>query len=137
MRRYILLGLVLVAVTVAGCTSNQTPENPEPAINASEDNVVIYNQSGFFPQTITIQKGETVTWKSQGPRMWVASDVHPTHTEYAGTRLSQHCGNAETADERFDACKMTQTYSFTFNKTGTWGYHNHVLSQHTGTVIVK
>ena len=66
--------------------------------------------------------------------MWVASAQHPTHTAYAGTSLSQHCDDA--TDTSFDQCKSGSSYSFTFNKAGTWAYHNHSNSSHFGRVLV-
>lgn len=101
------------------------------------DNVVTYTNDGFSPQTIEIEQGETVTWESEGPDMWVASDVHPTHTNYAGTSRSEHCGDDSTEDVRFDSCEGVDEYSFTFTKTGEWGYHNHLLYSHSGTVVVE
>jgi len=68
--------------------------------------------------------------------MWVASAVHPTHTLYAGTSLSEHCGNG-AANDSFDQCDAGDDYSFTFKKTGEWKYHNHVNASQTGTVIVQ
>ncbi len=102
-----------------------------------DENVVTYTSDGFSPSTITIKQGETVTWESKGPDMWVGSNEHPTHTNYAGTSRSEHCADDSTAATRFDSCADVDEYEFTFNKTGEWGYHNHLLTGHTGTVVVK
>jgi hypothetical protein len=67
--------------------------------------------------------------------MWVASNPHPAHTGYDGTSRQQHCPN--TANTAFDECAPGSTYSFTFNKVGTWGYHNHMNPGSQGTVIVQ
>ena len=70
--------------------------------------------------------------------MWTASGVHPTHTAYSGTSLSQHC--PDTAEVAFDQCKGEASgvsWTFTFTKTGIWGYHNHSRSSDMGTVIVQ
>lgn len=96
---------------------------------------VAYSESGFTPGEVRVKVGGTVTWVDQETGdMWVASDVHPTHSEYAGTSLREHCDDA--TDVSFDQCERGGTYSFTFDKVGTWEYHNHADSSHTGRVIV-
>ncbi|MDY6769963.1 MAG: hypothetical protein SVU88_03250, partial [Candidatus Nanohaloarchaea archaeon] len=100
----------------------------------AETHTVSYSSGGFTPQQITVQRCDTVRWESQGPEMWVGSDVHPTHTEYDGTGLNQHCPNDGSA---FDQCGTGSTYSFTFEQTGEWGYHNHARAAHGGTVVVE
>ena len=100
---------------------------------------VIYGDNGFSPATVTIKKGDTVTFVNQSSRnMWVGSAMHPTHSVYDGTNLTSHC--AAGATPSFDQCKDVSnggSYSFTFNKTGSWGYHNHSASSHSGKVIVE
>ncbi|MEK7612921.1 MAG: plastocyanin/azurin family copper-binding protein [Patescibacteria group bacterium] len=96
---------------------------------------ITYGDSGFSPAEVTIKKGGTVTWTNEGGgSMWVASAQHPTHTVYSGTALSQHCPDA--ANTTFDQCKTGTTYSFTFDKAGTWAYHNHSNASNFGRVIV-
>ncbi len=91
--------------------------------------------NGFSPKSVTIKKGGTVTWKNESTgKMWVASANHPTHTVYDGTTLQQHCANG--APGSFDECSTGTTFSFTFNKTGSWNYHNHTNSSEFGTVVV-
>ena len=97
---------------------------------------ITYSSSGFSPSTVTVKVGGTVTWTSQGgAEMWVASAQHPTHTAYSGTTLQEHC--ATGANDSFDQCANGATFSFTFDKAGTWRYHNHLQSSHFGTVIVE
>ena len=96
---------------------------------------ITYGSNGFSPSEVTIKKGGTVTWtNSTGGNMWVASAMHPAHTAYSGTTLAQHCDDA--TDVSFDQCKNGNTYSFTFNKAGTWAYHNHSGASQFGKVIV-
>jgi|GEM_PF-236200 len=96
---------------------------------------VTYSASGYSPSSVTVKKGGTVTFVDQGTgKMWTASASHPTHTVYAGTTLAEHCGDA--TDTSFDQCKNSSQYSFSFDKTGTWRYHNHSQSSHYGSVTV-
>jgi plastocyanin len=91
--------------------------------------------SGFVPSSVTIKKGQSVTWTNEtsGP-MWVATAQHPSHTVYSGTSLQQHCPDTDKND--FDQCADGTTYTFTFDKTGTWRYHNHSNASQFGSVIV-
>jgi plastocyanin len=116
--------------------SQPSPEAPVPAV---KENVVVYTNSGYSPSTLTVKKGETVTFKNQSSRsMWPASAMHPTHRVYSGTSLDEHC--PDTAGTAFDACKgflPGQSWSFIFNKTGTWKYHDHLNPGATGTIVVE
>lgn len=106
----------------------------------TETNVTItYGPNGFSPANVTVAPGTTVTWVNNGSgRMWIGSDDHPTHTEFDGTSTSQHCVNGAPANASvFDQCNAGQSYSFTFTKAGTWGYHNHAQSSAGGTVTVR
>lgn len=85
---------------------------------------VSYDGSAFSPATVTIEIGTVVTFTNTSSNsLRVASDPHPTHTDLPG----------------FDSVKTLkkgESYSFTFTKTGSWGYHNHLASSHKGTIVV-
>ncbi len=95
--------------------------NPSPENSPSSVVEVNYDGTSFSPSPITIKKGATVRFvnKSSSP-MWVASNPHPVHTDYPG----------------FDQKQRGDSYEFTFDKTGTWGYHNHLEPSITGQIIV-
>lgn len=123
-------------------SSNQQPnqlpvsEQPSAPSPATENNVVIYTDNGYSPSTLTIKRGETITFKNQSSgSMWTASAIHPTHRLYGGTSLDEHC--PDTAGAAFDQCSAGNTYSFTFTKSGTWRYHNHLSPSDTATIIVE
>lgn len=99
---------------------------------------VTYTSSGFSPSPVTIAKGGTVTFVDQGGQpMWVASNAHPVHSGYDGTSRGTHCAAGYIGEKPFDECGSGSSYSFTFGKTGTWGYHNHIGSEEGGTVVVQ
>jgi len=106
-----------------------------PAMSAY---TVRYTESGFSPTRITVPVGTTVTFVNQGAtEMWVASDEHPTHTQYDGTSKDEHCVDGVVNTTAFDQCGVSSTYSFTFMKAGTFGFHNHRESDHHGMVVVE
>lgn len=143
MSKNLIITVVIVVVLVGGAayfisnkSSKTATENAQPAQQqntaapstqtqaAPSANSVEYISGGFNPSSITIKAGETVTWTNKDTGdVWVASNPHPIHTDYPG----------------FDAKKNIPsggTYSFTFTKVGTWGYHNHLNPAQGGMVVV-
>lgn len=144
--RYEILALAAV-VLVSGClNSADSPETSSPVNETSEptdlpeesSNTIYLTESGFTPSEITVEQGETVTWVNNASwSMWVASDRHPTHTNYAGSTLNEHCQNGDQNSAAFDQCSTGERFSFTFEKTGEWSYHNHESAGQGGTIIVE
>ncbi|MEX0934230.1 MAG: plastocyanin/azurin family copper-binding protein [Candidatus Saccharimonadales bacterium] len=86
---------------------------------------VRYSSSGFAPATLEISIGDTVSFVNGGNvSMWVASDSHPTHTNFPDFDARRGYGSGET-------------YEFTFNEPGSYGYHNHLNPNHGGLIIVE
>ena len=86
---------------------------------------IVLRDDGFHPTTTKIYKGDTVEFVTQrGKYFWPASNQHPAHTVYS----------------EFDSKRPvapTESWKFTFTKTGTWGFHDHLHSFFTGVVIVE
>ncbi len=122
MKYFYLIPALIAVVLVAGCTSSPTTVNQTGSGNTFD---VAITAAGFDPQTITINSGDTVRFTNQADATaWPASDPHPTHTDYPGFDAKQSLSKG-------------QTYSFTFTRIGTWGYHNHLNPSMKGTIIVK
>ena len=104
-----------------------------------KENIVEITANGFNPGSLTINKGEKITWVNKIDELsWPASAVHPSHTVYPGSDIKK-CKTSEK-DSIFDACKglkLDESYSFIFGETGKWAYHNHLNSDITGIVIVQ
>ena len=102
---------------------------------AAAPTVVVLTDDGFSPARVTVNAGDTVTFVNQSSfGMWIGSDDHATHAAYSGTDRSAHC--PDTDGTAFDQCTVGGQYSFTFAQPGTWGFHDHVAAQFTGTVTV-
>lgn len=102
----------------------------------AEENTVSYTDTGFSPSPLTVQVGETITFVNDSSgEMWVASAMHPTHDVYDGTSREEHCPNPDGI--AFDQCEAGETFSFTFDQSGTWGFHNHLNANHSGQIIVQ
>lgn len=76
---------------------------------------VLIKDFKFQPATITINKGDTVTWTHPGPA---------THT-------------VKFSDSESPGLTKGGTYSKTFDKTGTFNYECGIHPYMKGTVIVK
>ena len=116
-------------------TNNPTEETPD---NDGYDALVTYTNTGFSPAQVVISRGQTVRFMNESDlTMRVASNDHPTHTEYPGTDADK-CGTDE-ADIIFDECEAVPEnyyWEYTFFEVGTWEYHNHQNPSDTGTVVV-
>lgn len=112
----------------------QTNDSSSSLIQAAESKAetvnVTYGENGFQPQQITIAKGSTINFtnKTQLP-MWVASAPHPEHIDYpeldAGVLEGGHIAPGNPS------------FSFKFDRPGTWSYHNHSFPAHKAVIIVK
>jgi plastocyanin len=107
-------------------------------VTAATSATVTYTSSGgFSPKSLTVKKGSTVTFvKKDGGAMWLASDPHPAHSGYDGTSRTTHCAPGYTGAKPFDECSAGSSFSFTFDKVGTWGYHDHLLDENQGSITV-
>ena len=112
---------------------------PEMIVASENENVVVYSDSGFSPSELNIKSGDKIVFRNESSRpVWPASALHPTHAVYDGTNFDRHC--AEGATPAFDACREVEPggeWSFTFDKIGTWKYHDHLNASRTGTIVVE
>jgi plastocyanin len=111
--------LILIAVSVLGFLAMMGPGG------GGEDHIVILTEDGFKPETLNIKKGDTVTFKTDIDKaFWPASDIHPTH------------GIFPEFDPQ-EPIDSNNSWSFKFEKSGKWSYHDHLSPYYTGTVIVS
>jgi len=102
-----------------------TSASASTSLSVANEATVTYTDSGFSPASVTIKQGGTVTFVNQSSRdMWVASNPHPIHTDYPGF------------DEKA-AVPNGGSWSFTFDRIGSWGYHNHKNPSNMGVVVVQ
>ncbi|TSC87239.1 MAG: Uncharacterized protein G01um10148_344 [Parcubacteria group bacterium Gr01-1014_8] len=94
--------------------------------------------SGFEPSQVEIVQGESVLFVNEDTEPhWIASDVHPTHTQYPGSDIRE-CGT--DAYKGFDSCHellQDASFRFKFKQAGTWNFHDHMDPERSGTVLVK
>jgi plastocyanin len=100
--------------------------DPSSAQKHDDSNVVVrVTDEGFDPKSLEIGPGETVVFENSGQNAhWPASDDHPTHTLYP----------------EFDPLKPIEPgvgWSFTFDKSGEWKYHDHQNPYLKGEIVVQ
>ncbi len=121
MKKILFMGLVVIAVLISGCyqpsANINTTVQQGGATPAAAGSTVNIKNYAFSPATITISKGQTVTWTNMD------SAPH-TVTSTRGIFDSGSIGNG-------------QIFSYTFNTAGTFEYSCtiHPSMQH-GKVIV-
>jgi plastocyanin len=91
----------------------------------AEITTINITETGFSPATLTVSIGTAITFINNGQAPhWPASDVHPTHNILPDFDSKR---GLETGD----------SYTYTFDKVGTWRCHDHLLPQNTCTIIVE
>ncbi len=84
-----------------------------------------YEAAAFTPSAVDIKVGDYVIFKNKSQAdLWVASNPHPTHTDYP----------------EFNSQKPIPPggkFQFQFLKAGNFGYHNHLNPSATGTINVS
>ncbi len=143
MKKYIFIGIAtIVLVMGAGIflgvknnfvnTAKQsnvytvTSGSQEGLGEAKQENVVItYTDSGFSPNVLSVRNGGTVVFKNESNKpMLIASAPHPADNDYPELNSTKSLNKGES-------------YSFTFTKSGSWGFHNNLYPSDTGMITVQ
>lgn len=113
--------LVLLAALSSAAARAQPPAAPaaavSPAAQAEAPGVVIARDFMFAPVTLTITAGSTVTWKN--------TDDEP-HTVVSDAGLF-----------RSSALDTNESFSFRFDKPGTYRYACSIHPRMVGTIVVQ
>jgi plastocyanin len=102
-------------------STEDNTDNEEVAVDSV---TIIYGNSGFSPSSYTIASGGTVTVQNNSDEVLdLKSNDHPVHTDNTELNIGEvNPGESKT---------------FTLERTGTWGFHNHERDSHTGTITVE
>lgn len=111
----------------AESTSSEEEQNTgegQPAEVTGQPVTIVYGSNGFDKTSYTVAAGSTVTVQNASDEsLEFSSDEHPSHTDNSQLNL--------------DPISSGQSATFSPTKTGTWGFHNHLNSAHTGSLIVE
>lgn len=142
---YVVIGAIVYGLIYyfvigkkGGYNYNQTQSNTQPQYTAptptsqtsptqvmqASQNTITLSTDGFSPETLSINAGTKVTWTNKsGSVASINSAVHPTHLVYPPLNLG----------EVQDGASVT----LTFDKPGTYKYHNHLNPSQKGTIVVQ
>ncbi len=112
----LIAGITLFLAVAFGLTACQETEPPPAPAPAATSEVEI-SDFEFAPDTITVSPGTTVTWKNMDS---------PPHT-------------VTSREDLFDSGSMStgDTFSYTFEQSGTYEYYCAIHPYMEGTVIVE
>jgi len=139
MNKYLLTGVVILVVAGAfvlfnnqgakktNTSSSTSVASSSPSASPSammEEKKVTVTKNGFESQTLKIKVGTKVTFvNNSGNAISVNSDPHPTHTLFPFLNIGVINDGASA--------------SVTFDKAGTFTYHNHLNPSMTGIVVAE
>lgn len=111
--------------TVQESTPTLTAEQKQRSLVLPKKEVIInVTNTGFSPANVTVKKGSKVVWINRTKNtVTVNSDEHPTHLLYPPLNLGEF-GKGSSVQLSFD-------------KPGTYKYHNHLVPEQKGIIIVS
>jgi plastocyanin len=123
-KKSIVVAVLVIAASLLGAGTFKYSQNKTDTASKIGSNTVELRKDGFYPSVLTIKLGQTVKFTSGLNRpFWPASNEHPSHSIYP----------------EFDPkapIDPSLSWSFTFDKIGTWRYHDHLSPALTGTIVV-
>lgn len=141
-RRLIIFGLSLIIIVTAITYAltkqkRQSPLTSQPVQKTvapiQVTTIINITADGFEPKTAQLLKGERVVWLNLDQAAhWPAADPHPTHTGYP-----ERGGCNSSAFDPCQPIKPGKQWTFVFNHSGTWTYHDHLNPSFSGKVVVK
>ncbi len=144
----LLIGFIALAVAMLGALPSMTAHAAQPARTwhvvaggATPDSAV--TNMSFYPSTITIDVGDSVTWTIQGDAHTVSflsgapqpSPLDPASQAPAGG--TTYDGTGIVSSGIIPPVPGHNTYTLTFTKAGTFGYACLIHPGMVGTVIVQ
>jgi plastocyanin len=112
-----LLGLVIV-LALAGCAAPSTGGSPQGSGGGTAgNNAIAIKNFSFEPAGLEVKAGTAVTWTNQDS--------------------TDHTVTADDNSFNSQAIAPGATFSFTFQKAGTYKYHCSIHPSMVGQVVVK
>lgn len=117
--------LFIIGLSFVIWKSNSYEAAPtEKFVTVSGTAVIKMGDDSYSPQNIQIKKGSKVQFVNSASSLrWPASDLHPSHLIFPEFDPKEPIG-------------IGSTWEYTFDKVGSWGYHDHLAPYITGTIRV-
>lgn len=122
----LIVGVFLVICTGVAIGSYVLLSGPDIVDMRSKSEVHIsLGEKGFEPARVRVSLGTKIVFSTSRPyKFWPASNPHPSHDLYP------------EFDPK-DPISASSTWDFVIEKSGVWGYHDHIRSYYTGVVYVQ
>ena len=106
--------------------SSGTASPTSNSATAAKTTTITYSSGSFSPSSVSISIGDSVQFTNSDASISVniASDPHPSHTDFLSLNLGLLTPGKTSSAVKFD-------------KAGTFGYHNHSNTSQTGAIVVK
>ncbi len=102
-----------------------TPSGEVADMRGRDTITIVLTEKGFTPRDFTVSRGPAVVFTTtRGNQFWPASNEHPSHDLYSEFD-PKHPIDADAS------------WSFVFDRSGEWGFHDHIRSYFTGRVYVE
>lgn len=119
--KFLLLIIIVTLGLIAGGVFLNQQQNPPTKSTFTVSMIA----DTFQPAKFTVPAGTVVTFVNNDSKpRWPASNLHPTHTIYPEFDPQQ-------------PVPAGKSWSFKFDRVGTWGFHDHLSPYITGTITVK
>ncbi len=116
---------IAAAVVVLSLDPSTYSDSGATDMRGQSEVSIVLTDSGFRPERVIVSVGTTITFTTtRDKQFWPGSNPHPSHTLYP------------ELDSK-DAIPANESWVFFAEKTGVWGYHDHIRSYFTGVIIVK
>jgi hypothetical protein len=104
--------------------SGVTNENDTSKLETEDGITIIINDEGFDEDSYTVKGGESVTIRNNSAAVaQFSSSDHPTHLEHPELNM--------------DALLPGESTTFIAKTKGTYGFHDHLKDENTGTLVVQ
>jgi plastocyanin len=121
----VLAVALLFGISAGVVLTKREAVNQASAASLESGSVTIAMGGALSPETISIQKGQSVTWTNQDGRR----TRHITATNDSASQALRGFGTTE-------ALAKGESYSYVFEQAGTYHYYDSTSSQIVGTVLV-
>lgn len=117
---------IVVVLAIAGGAFALTKSSDKPTSSPAETgaSTITYTNDGFSPASLTVKAGTAVTVNNDSSQLLqFDSNPHPDHTDNPELNVG--------------TVSPGKTKTVTVTVTGSHGYHNHLNTGDTGTLVVQ
>ena len=120
-----LIALLLLSTLIAVVMQKDDTKPTQPVAVAEQRTAVVsITKDGFLPATINVQKGTKITWTNNDDKPHqLQANPHPTGESLPGLKS--------------EIINNKQTYEYTADTAGTFGYHDQLNPTTNGTIQVQ